>query len=174
MVDRTRIGLRSGMPRASAGISYPAGLAAGIGAGLAAGAVNAALVIATHSRIPPVMATAGSSLVAGVLGGLVYAWWNRISPRAVAALWVTCLLVATIDTIVVFMLPFPTAARHVHIAPLAGLVTPLLQLLALAGIGGFSRGHLPSWSHGIYVALHYATAVIVSLLVPIFARPRTG
>jgi hypothetical protein len=174
MVDRMRIGLRPVMPKASAGVSYPAGLAAGIGAGIAAGVVNVVLVVATRSRIPPVMATAGSSLVAGGVGGLVYAWWNRISPRAVAALWVTCLLVATIDTIVVFMLPFPTAARHVHIAPLAGLVTPLLQLLALAGIGGFSRGHLPPWSHGIYLALHYVTAAVVSVLVPIFARPRAG
>ena len=149
-------------------------LIAGIGAGAAAGLVNIGLLTLTHARIPPVVATGWSSVVAGVLGGLVYALWSRISPRPAAALWLTSLLVATIDTIVIFALPFPTAGRHLGLAPLAGIVTPLLQILALAGIGGSSPGHMPTSFLGIYLEVHYLTAIVVSGLIPIFARPKSA
>jgi hypothetical protein len=153
-------------------VPLPLALAAGIGAGAAAGLINIGLLELSHSRLPPVLGTAGSSVVAGVLGGLVYALWSRISPRPVPALWLTSLLVATLDTIVIFTLPAPTAGRHLGLAPLAGIVTPLLQILALFGIGGSSSFHLPASFRGIYLAVHYITAIVVSLLIPMFAPPR--
>jgi hypothetical protein len=134
--------------------------------------INIGLLELTHSRVPPVLGTAGSSVAAGLLGGLVYAVWSRISPRPVPALWLTCLLVATLDTVVLFTLPFPTAGRHPGLAPLAGIVTPLLQILALFGIGGSSPMHMPASFHGIYLAVHYLTAIVVGLLIPVFASPR--
>ncbi len=155
-------------------VSFPLALVAGIGAGAVAGLVNIGLLTVLHARIPPVVATGWSSVVAGVLGGLVYGMWSRISPRPVAALWLTSLLVATIDTIVIFTLPFPTAGRHIGLAPLAGIVTPLLQILALFGIGGSSAGHLPASFLGIYVDIHYLTAIVVSALIPVLARPKIG
>lgn len=154
------------------GVSFPTALAAGIGAGAVAGLVNVVLLMLVHARIPPVVATAWSSVVAGALGGLVYAIWTRISPRPVAALWLTSLLIATVDTIVVLTLPFPTAGRHLGLAPLAGIVTPLLQILALFGIGGSSPMHLPASAQGPFLVTHYVTAIVVSALIPVFIRPR--
>lgn len=173
-MERTR-GNHLYMTRSRAmGASFPLAFAAGIGAGAVAGLVNVGLLMLLHAHIPPVVATGWSSVVAGALGGLVYAMWSRISPRPVAALWLTSLLVATIDTIVVFALPFPATGRHIGLAPLSGIVTPLLQILALFGIGGSSRGHLPTSFRGIYLEVHYITAVMVSLLIPVFARPKSG
>jgi len=149
-------------------------LTAGIGAGIAAGLVNIALLLLTHNRIPPIGGTFGSSVLAGAFGGLVYAMWTRISPRPIAALWLTSLLVATIDTIVIFMLPFPTAGRHLGLGPIAGIVTPLLQILALFGIGGFGRGHMPTSLLGIYLAMHYVPAIVISALIPVFARRKSA
>lgn len=154
------------------GVSVPAALAAGIGAGIVAGLVNLAILVLTHSHIPPLRATFWSSVVAGALAGLVYAMWTRISPRPVAALWLTSLLVATADTIVIFALPFPTAGRHLGLGFIAGITTPLLQILALFGVGGFGRGHMSMSYLGIYLATHYVPAVVASALIPLFVRPK--
>jgi hypothetical protein len=154
-------------------VSLCLSLVAGIGAGAAAGVVNIGLLALMHARLPPAEATGGSSVVAGGLAGIMYWAWTRLSTRPVAALWVTSLLIATVDTAVVFALPFPTAARHIRVRGLAGLVTPVLQMLALVGIGGSAPAHLPGAVRPAYVVVHYATAAIVSLLIPLIVRPRT-
>ncbi|HKX18674.1 MAG TPA: hypothetical protein VJT33_11745 [bacterium] len=150
----------------------PAALLAGIGAGIAAGLINVALLLLTHSHIPPTRGTFGSCVLAGALAGLAYAIWTRVSPRAVAALWVTALLVATIDTVLIFALPFPAAGRRLGLGAIAGIMTPVLQILALFGIGHFGRGHMPGSFLGIYSVVHYMTAIVVSLLIPALLRPR--
>ena len=143
-MEQTRESAGVARTRGTPGVPLPLALAAGIGAGAAAGFLNIGLLELTHSHLPPVTGTAGSSVAAGVLGGLVYAMWSRISPRPVPALWLTSLLVATLDTVVLFTLPFPTAGRHLGLAPLAGLVTSLLQILSLFGVGGWSPQHMPA------------------------------
>ena len=173
-MDRTRIRLHAAPVSPSTRVSFGAALAAGIGAGAAAGLVNVGLVVMLRAHLPPLIATGGSSVFAGALGGLVYWVGTRITTRPVAALWLTSLLVATADTVVVLTLPFPTAERYVHIAPLAGIVTPLLQILALVGVGGSSSGHLPANARPAYLAVHYATALVVSLFVPALARMKSG
>lgn len=173
-MERTRGSAGLARTSSTAGVPVPLALAGGIGAGAAAGLSNIALLELTHSHIPPVTGTAGSSVAAGVLGGLVYAMWSRISPRPVAALWLTSLLVATLDTVVLFALPLPTAGRHLGLAPLAGIVTPLLQILALFGIGGSSVNRMPASFQGIMLAVHYLTAVVVSLVIPVFVSRRTA
>jgi len=173
-MERTRGSLRMARTRSSIGVSVPSALAAGIAAGIVAGLINIGLILLTHSHLPPIRATLGSCVLAGALAGLVYAMWARISPRPAAALWLTSLLAATIDTVVLFMLPFPTAGRHLGLAPISGITTPLLQILALFGIGGFGDGHMPASFHGIYLAVHYVAAVVVSVLIPVFARPKSG
>ncbi|HEV2440868.1 MAG TPA: hypothetical protein VGX97_12485 [bacterium] len=155
-------------------MSVPVALTAGIGAGVGAGLVTVALLLLTHNRIPPIQGTFGSCILAGALAGLVYAMWTRISPRPVAALWLTSLLVATIDTIVIFVLPFPTAGRQLGLGAIAGIVTPLLQILALFGIGGLGRGHMPASFLGVYLAVHCIPAIVISALIPIFARPKSA
>ena len=156
-----------------AGVSFGMTFLAGVGAGAAAGLVNIGLLASMHAHLPPVNATGWSSVVAGALGGIVYWAWSRISPRPVAALWLTSLLVATVDTVVVFALPFPVAGRHLGIGSLAGVATPLLQILALFGIGGSSSMHLPEAAQPAYAAVHYATAIVVSALTPVLARPKS-
>jgi hypothetical protein len=173
-VERTRGGLGVLRTRRTVGVWVPAALAAGVAAGIAAGLIDVALQLLTRSHIPPIQATFGSSVLAGALAGLVYAAWTRISPRPVAALWLTSLLIATIDTVVISMLPFPTAGRHLGLGPIAGIVTPLLQILALFGIGGFGREHLPASFFAIFATVHYVTAIVVSALIPVFARPKAG
>ena len=155
-----------------AGVSVPAALLAGVGAGVVAGLINVAILLFTHNHLPPIRGTFGSCVLAGALAGLVYAIWTRVSPRPVAALWVTALLIATIDTVLIFALPFPTAGRRLGLGAIAGIVTPLLQILALFGIGRFGRGHMPGSFLGIYTSVHYLTAVVVSLLIPAFVRPK--
>lgn len=172
-MDRTRGHLHMSRSRAM-GVPVPLALTAGIGAGIVAGLLNLGILLLTHNRIPPIRGTFGSSVLAGAFGGLVYAMWTRISPRPVAALWLTSLLVATIDTIVIFVLPFPTAGRSLGLGAIAGIVTPLLQILALFGIGGFGRGHMPTSFLGIYLAVHYIPAIVISALIPIFARPKSA
>lgn len=156
----------------AAGVSVPAALLAGIGAGIAAGLINIAILQLTHSHIPPIQGTFGSSVLAGAVAGLVYAIWTRVSPRPVAALWVTAILVATIDTVIIFALPFPAAGRRLGLGEIAGIMTPALQILALFGIGHFGRGHLPGSFLGIFSSVHYLTAIVVSLLIPPFVRRR--
>ncbi len=152
------------------GVSVPAAFLAGIGAGIVAGLINVAILLLTHSHIPPIRATFGSCVLAGGLAGLVYALWTRISPRPVAALWITTLLVATIDTVLIFALPFPTGERRLGLGGIAGIVTPLLQILALFGIGHFGRGHMPASFLGIYAVIHYVSAIATSVLIPVFVR----
>jgi hypothetical protein len=154
-------------------VSFWLSVIAGIGAGAAAGAVNIGLLALMHARLPPVEATGVSSLVAGGLAGIMYWAWTRLSTRPVAALWITSLVIATVDTAVVFALPFPTAARHIRVPGLAGLVTPVLQMLALVGIGGSAPAHLPSAARPAYVVVHYVTAAIASWFIPLIVRPRT-
>jgi hypothetical protein len=171
-VERTGAVLRTAPAGGAHGVPVLQALAGGIGAGAAAGIINILVLVLSHSNLPPVTATGGSCLVAGALGGLAYALWSRVTPYPAAALWVTALVIAAIDTIVLFTLPFPTAARHVHMPALAGLVTPALQILAVFGAGGFSRMHMPASLHNIYIAVHFVTAIVVSLLVPAFVRRR--
>jgi hypothetical protein len=154
------------------GVSFLMALIAGIGAGAAAGLVNIGLLSLLHARLPPVEATGGSCVISGALAGMAYWLWTRISPRPVLALWLTSLLIATVDTVVIFSLPFPTLGRHIHLAALAGLVTPALQILAFFGVGGSAPMYLPAAVQPAYIVVHYATAVVVSLLIPLLARPR--
>lgn len=149
--------------------TLPSSLVAGVGAGAVAGLVNVGVVLLLHVRLPPADAAAGSSVLAGALGGVVYWLWSRISPRPVAALWLTSLLVATVDSIVVVTLPFP-AVRHLPLVPFAGIVTPLLQMLALFHIGRFSHHYISIASIGPSLAQHYICAIVVSLLIPAISR----
>ena len=160
---------QSGRSRVAGGSTLTA-LMAGGGAGIAAGLVDVAILLVTHSHVPPVRATFGSCVLAGALAGLAYALWTRVSPRPVAALWITTLLVATIDTVLIFALPFPTGGRRLGLGAIAGIVTPLLQILALFGVGHFGRGHMPASFLGIYTVIHYTSAIVAGLLIPVFAR----
>ena len=143
-----------------------AGAGAGIVAALACLAVNAVF----HARIPPADTTAWSALVAGVLGGLLYAWLSRITSRPALTLWIVTLVLATIDSILIITQPFPAGAGPVFGIPIWGLTVPLKQAAALLGIGHFTGDRFPADSLVSDTLLHYVTAVAVSILVPLWAR----
>ena len=155
--------------RARQSVGWGAGLLAGAGAGIVAGLVAAATVIVTHSSLPPAVPTAWSASVAGILGGLVYAWMSRITTRPALALWIITLVLATIDSIFIAVLPFPEGSGTLFGIPIVGLIVPIRQGLALIGIGHFGQHHYPGSDLAAATATHYITAVVVSLLVPRWA-----
>ena len=114
-------------------------------------------------------ATAWSAFVAGVLGGLLYAWLSRITSRPALTLWIVTLALATIDSILIITQPFPAGAGPLFGIPIWGLIVPLKQAEALLGIGHFTNEHFPARYLVSDTLLHYATAVAVSIVVPWWA-----
>ncbi len=148
-------------------------LIAGIGAGIVAALVSLVVEFATGARLPPHVPTAWSAFAAGVLGGLLYGVLTRITSRPVLALWIITLLLATIDSVLIATQPFPMGSFTLGGLPIVGLIVPLKQAAALVGLGHFSDQHFPRDSLLPDTLVHYATAVVVSLLVPLWAKPRT-
>jgi len=146
---------------------------AGIGAGIVAALVSLGLEFATGAKLPPHVPTAWSAFAAGVLGGVLYGVLTRITSRPVLALWIITLLLATIDSLLISTKPFAQGSTTVFGVPIVGLVVPLKQAAALIGLGHFSERHFPRDSLLPDTLVHYATAVVVSLLVPWWAKPRT-
>jgi hypothetical protein len=165
----------SGMVQAQRIVAVPGwgmSLIAGIGAGIIAALVGLGLEYATGARLPPHLATAWSAFVAGVLGGLLYGGLSRITSRPVPALWIITLVLATIDSLLIITQALPEGQTSVAGIPIVGLMVPLRQAAALAGLGHFSARHFPREFLPVDTAVHYTTAVVVSLLVPWWAKPR--
>ena len=146
---------------------------AGVGAGIVAAVACLAVNAVFRTRIPPADATAWSAFVAGVLGGLLYAWLSRITSRPALTLWIVTLVLATIDSILIITQPFPVGAGPLFGIPIWGLMVPLEQAAALVGIGHFTDQRYPAKYLVSTTLLHYVTAVAVSILVPWSAGRKT-
>ena len=146
---------------------------AGVGAGIVAAVACLAVNAVFRTRIPPADATAWSAFVAGVLGGLLYAWLTRITSRPALTLWIVTLALATIDSILIITQPFPAGAGPLFGIPIWGLMVPLEQAAALVGIGHFTGQRFPANYLVSTTLLHYVTAVAVSILVPWSAGRKT-
>jgi hypothetical protein len=141
-------------------------------AGIVAALLSVGLEIATLSPVPPHVATFWSAFVAGILGGLLYGVLCRTVRHPVVALWVITLVLATIDSLLIAMLP-GAAGRSPNLGiSLSGLTTPLRQILALVGIGHFGTRRYPQAYLIVVTVIHYITAVAVAVLVPWWAKPR--
>ena len=160
-----------GTPPASKNVGWGMALLAGVGAGIIAAAACLLVLLILHAEIPPRRASALSAFAAGVLGGLLYALWSRVTRRPGAALWTTTLVLATAISVLVAMLPFPQGSSRFPI-PIAGLLVPFRQVLALVGLGQFSDRRFPAQFLHVAITQHYVTAVAVSFLVPWWARRR--
>lgn len=147
------------------GAGWTMGFLAGIGAGIVAGLASVAVSL-VGGRVPPPIASWWSALVAGVAGGLLYVWLTRMTRRPAAAFWIITLVIATIDSLLIALLPLPSGGGTVLGIPLFGLVVPLKQLGAIIGLGHFSARHFPARFLATDAGMHYVTAVVVSLLVP--------
>jgi hypothetical protein len=157
--------------RAPAAAGWDRGFLAGVGAGVVAAAATVAVSL-IGGRVPPPISAGWSALVAGVAGGLLYVWLTRVSARPAAAFWIITLVLATIDTLFIALLRLPSGGATVLGVPIFGLVVPIKQLLALVGLGHFSAQHFPARFLPTDAAMHYVTAVVVSLLVPRWVGPK--
>jgi len=161
------------IPTVRAVPGWGASIFAGAGAGVVAALASVGAEIVMHAQAPPRVATLWSAFVAGILGGILYEWLGRVVRRPAAALWVITLVVATIDSLLIATLPGASGPNPLRGIPIVGLLTPLRQLLALAGIGHLGTQHFPASSLLAATTTHYVTAVAVSLLVPWWAKPRS-
>ena len=160
------------IPNVRAVPGWGASIIAGAGAGVVAALASVGAEIVMHAQAPPRVATLWSAFVAGILGGILYGWLGRVVRRPAAALWVITLVVATIDSLLIATLPGASGPNPLRGIPIVGLIAPLRQLLALAGIGHLGTRHFPASSLLPVTTTHYVTAVAVSLLVPWWANPR--
>jgi hypothetical protein len=142
-------------------------------AGVVAAMLSVVVEIATFSPLPPRVATVWSAFVAGILGGLVYGALYRTVRRPVVALWVVTLAFATIDSLLIALLPGASGRNPNLGIPLSGLVTPVRQMLALVGVGHLGTRRFPQAYLPVATVIHYIAAVAVALIVPGLAKPRS-
>jgi len=159
--------------RVSAATGWGRGTLAGLGAGIVAAAATVATSL-IGGRVPPPVPAAWSALVAGVVGGLLYVWLTRVASRPTTALWVIALVLATIDSLLITLLPLPSGSVILFGAPIIGLMVPIKQVLALVGLGHFGARHFPARFLATDAAMHYVTAAVVSLLVPWWAGSKAS
>lgn len=159
-------------PNVRAAPEWGTSIVAGAGAGVVAALASVGAEIVMHAQLPTRIATLWSAFVAGILGGILYGWLGRAVRRPAAALWVITLVVATIDSLLIAILPFPEGPNPSIGIPIVGLMVPLRQLLALVGIGHLGTRHFPAQFLPADTTIHYITAVAVSLIVPWWAKPK--
>jgi hypothetical protein len=161
-----------GASKRAAAPGWVTSLAAGAMAGVVAALLSVVVEIVTLSPVPPPVATVWSAFVAGILGGLLYGALCRTVRRPVVALWGVTLALATIDSLLIAMLPGASGRNPNLGIPLSGLVTPVRQVLALVGVGHLGTRRFPQAYLPVATIIHYIAAVAVALLVPWWAKPR--
>jgi len=152
-------------------VAWSAGLLAGAKAGVVAALASVLAGVLMRARLPPVVPAAGSAFVAGLLGGLLYAWLSRIVSRPRLVFWLVTLSLATIDSIFIATLALPEIVETPPGVPIYGLLVPLRQLAALLGIGQLGQQHFPRAFLPADAVMHYVTATATALLVPLWAGP---
>jgi hypothetical protein len=141
-------------------------LAAGIGAGVVAAVGSVGVQLAAGVRIAPLPEIAWSAFVAGLAGGLLYWVLAHVVRRPIPALWGVSLGIATLDNVLIALLPLP-GGHEPHLGiPIDGLVIPLRQMGALAGLGHFGARFFPAAKLPADIIMHYVPAVAVAMLVP--------
>jgi hypothetical protein len=161
-----------GVPRRAAVPGWATSLAAGAMAGVVAALVGVGLEIVTLSPLPPPVATVWSAFLAGILGGLLYGALCRMVRRPVPTLWGVTLVFATIDSLLIALLPGASGRSPNLGIPLSGLVSPVRQMLALIGVGHLGTRRFPREYLTVVTVIHYISAVAVAVLVPWWAKPR--
>jgi len=161
------------VPRARA-VGWGPGLLAGFGAGIIAALACVVAHWALHEPAPPSGPTAWSALVAGILGGLLYAWLGRVTRHPAGALWIVTLALATIDSLLIAFVPMPSGPGPRLGVPIVGLIVPLRQLAAFIGIGHLGTRHFAAGSLPNDILSHYVTALAVSIFVPRWTRQRSS
>ena len=143
-------------------------LVAGFAAGTigALGTLVAAWALGVSFPSPP--DAASSAFFAGLVGGPLYAILAGVVRRPASVLWALSLGVATVDSLLIALLPLP-AGPDVGL-PIDGLIIPIAQLGALLGVGHFGTTHFPPAYLPADTLLHYIPALAVAALVPRWAN----
>lgn len=154
------------------------GLSPALLAGLLAGGVGALTSVGAELvlgvRFPLLSDTASSAFLAGLGGGLLYAVLVAIARWPIAVLWMLTLGIATLDSLLIALLPLPAGPGLGAGTPFDGLVIPIEQIGALLGVGHFGTTHFPVTYLPADTLLHYIPALAVAVLVPRWARPTTA
>jgi hypothetical protein len=161
-----------GPPRNAPEVGWCTGLLAGAVAGLVAAVISAIVRVVFHAVLPPLIPTMGSAFVAGLVGGLLYVGLTRLLDYPGWALWILGLLLATVDSILVALLPAAAGPAPRYLFPIAGLMFPIRQIAALVGLGQFGTGRFPAQYLFANTVIHYVTAAAVALVVPLVVRLR--
>ena len=144
-------------------------LGAGVVAGALAALLSAGAQLLMGARVPDLNETAWSAFAAGAAGGLLYYALLRFVRRPVDTLWAVSLAIATADSLLIALLPLP-AGHGPHLAiPVDGLVVPVRQMAALAGLGHLGTRHFPGRFLAADTVLHYIPAAVVGTVVPSLA-----
>jgi hypothetical protein len=159
-----------GPTRNGAKVGWGTGLLAGAVAGILAAVASGIIRAVFHATLPPLIPTIGSAFVAGLVGGLLYAGLTRFLDYPVGALWILVLVLATVDSILVAVLPAAAGRTPPFLFPLAGLLFPIWQLTALIGLGQFGTGRFPAQFLFANTVIHYVTAASVAFVVPPVVR----
>ena len=144
-------------------------LVAGVGAGLAAAAASVIAELALSVRFPLPADTALSAFLAGLAGGLLYAVLVGNVRRPMLVLWILSLGIATLDNLLIVLLPLPAAPGLGGGLPIDGLIIPIEQIGALLGIWHFGAAHFPAAYLPADTLLHYIPALAVAVFVPRWA-----
>jgi hypothetical protein len=148
-------------------------LVAGIVAGALAALLSAGAQLLMGARVPDLNETAWSAFAAGAAGGVLYYALVKFVPRPIDALWAVSLAIATIDSLLIILLPLP-AGHGPHLAiPIDGLVVPVRQMGALLGWGRLGTRHFPERYLAADTVLHYIPAAVVAAVIPsLVGKPR--
>jgi hypothetical protein len=144
-------------------------LVAGLGAGIAGAAASVAAELALSVRFPLPADTASSAFFAGLAGALLYAVLIGNVRRPVSILWILSLGIATVDSLLIALLPLPAGPALPGGLPIDGLVIPIEQIGALLGVFHFTPTHFPAAYLPADMLLHYIPALAVAALVPRWA-----
>ena len=155
-------------------VAWNRGLLAGVGAGLVAAVASVLTRALMRALLPPLVPTIGSAFVAGLVGGVLYAGLTRVFRHPVRAFWAMVLVLATVDSILIATLPGAAGSMPPVLYPLAGLIVPIRQVAALFGLGQLGPRRFPAQYLLANTMLHYVTAVSVAILVPLWARRKSG
>ena len=159
-----------GPPRSGPRVGWGTGLLAGAVTGLVAAVASAIVRVVFHAELPPFIPTIGSAFVAALLGGLLYVGLTRFLDHPVRALWILVLLLATVDSVLIAILPGAAGPTPRFLFPLAGLMAPIRQVAVLIGLGQFGARRFPAQYLVANTTIHYVTAAFVAFVVPPVVR----
>lgn len=149
-------------------------LAAGFMAGIVGALASVGAELGLGVRFPLLTDTALSAFFAGLAGGLLYAVLVGVVRRPVSVLWILSLGIATVDSLLIALLPLPAKTGLQGGTPIDGLLIPIAQLGALLGFGHFGTTRFPITYLPADTLLHYIPALAVAVLVPRWAKRRSG